>query len=148
MSAAEDALVEAMAAAVYSIDPLPKPGPGGDDGPLWLDATFDEVSNGHRNRLRQKARAALAALRQHRPDVAAVLGGWQPIETAPKDGSDVLIRCPGDSVHEARWIDWSNSRYDLRHRLTGWYWAGYDGAVGPVFPTHWRPLPPPPECAP
>lgn len=138
-----DALVEAMARAICA-----QSRPNADPD-AW---TAPERGSMQQRRIwhlfEPMARAALAALRQHRPDVAAVLGGWQPIETAPKDGSDVLIRCPGDSVHEARWIDWSNSRYDLRHRLTGWYWAGYDGAVGPVLPTHWRPLPPPPECAP
>ena len=68
--------------------------------------------------------------------------GWQPIETAPKDGTHILIFCPHDDVPIA----------------VGHMWAG----EGPAFwsyadellmnvcpegcdPTHWMPLPPPPE---
>jgi hypothetical protein len=66
---------------------------------------------------------------------------WQPIETAPKDGTRVMLTCAGyvgrtgpfsppdcanDAVHLARFLD---------------YWE-------PFIPndwTHWLPLPPPPN---
>ena len=72
---------------------------------------------------------------------------WQPIETAPKDGTPVLVFCPefpaehsrnvAPRVMEARW---NNPGMDPRN-----------GAWGdPVYdewncePTHWMPLPAPP----
>lgn len=55
--------------------------------------------------------------------------GWQPIETAPRDGSFVLIAC-GD-VYKAR--------YD---EIEDMWFFDVDGCA--VDPTHWRPLPAPP----
>lgn len=58
---------------------------------------------------------------------------WQPIETAPRDGTEVLLFQEGQR-NVARWIQ---------------------SAVGPVWctpdahalyrPSHWQPLPKPPE---
>lgn len=66
---------------------------------------------------------------------------WQPISTAPKDGTSVIIAAQSGCVGEAEFQDGS------------WWWAGWyeeswavpvekeNGAV-----THWMPLPaPPPE---
>lgn len=64
---------------------------------------------------------------------------WQPIETAPKDGTFVLIGF-GDSVGEARWVE------------NAWYWANNDPGDSwgrPVYEheaTHWMPLPAPPQA--
>lgn len=67
---------------------------------------------------------------------------WQPIETAPKDGSMILAWCVhphAEVVPDAeeyrcavvtRWID---------HNGGGWTWYGMSGRF-----THWRPLPAPP----
>ena len=56
---------------------------------------------------------------------------WQPIETAPKDGSDVLVW----------WPDWMAqpirvAHYEQRHDI---WLTGRDSAAQP--PTHWMPLP-------
>ena len=63
---------------------------------------------------------------------------WQPIETAPKDGTSVLIS-NGVSVGEAHYEEYAE----------GWFWAGghsTDAVDYKVWtPTHWRPLPPPPK---
>lgn len=68
------------------------------------------------------------------------MGEWQPIETAPKDGRDILAWCSG--YHVATWFDcW---RYDSRHPEAehdgGWVIGG--GYV--IKPTAWQPLPAPP----
>lgn len=58
--------------------------------------------------------------------------GWQPIETAPKDGTRVLLVINhgewGDAVWTGLWAD-------------GWM-VSYGKAQ--ANPTHWMPLPPPP----
>jgi len=82
---------------------------------------------------------------------------WKPIETAPKDGSEFLS-CGGPDgskgqVYPTRWLSpgpytTENGKNVAGERRFQWpdgfYWAGYDGFVGPVTPTDWQPLPPPP----
>lgn len=64
--------------------------------------------------------------------------GWQPIETAPKDGSEGLVGC---------WV-YADEKRRIR-RWSCWYIdfnggdLGCDGEWGDE-PTHWMPLPPPP----
>lgn len=58
--------------------------------------------------------------------------GWMPIETAPKDGADVLgwsrtFRCPQTVSFDRKWGAWSS--------IPGRYGCN---------PTHWQPLPKPP----
>ena len=69
-------------------------------------------------------------------------GDWQPIETAPKDGTPILGYDPGrtgegyfDSVYVVRWME--NS---WQH---GWIEAGGEG-YDTYHPTHWMPRPNPP----
>jgi hypothetical protein len=64
---------------------------------------------------------------------------WQPIETAPKDGTEVLLWIKGDeeSPRKGRWEE----RLDLRR---GHKWCVAYGWCEDT-PTHWMPLPEPPE---
>jgi hypothetical protein len=57
---------------------------------------------------------------------------WQPIETAPKDGSIIIVAAP--AVGAARWSHF---------REPAGYWEWFSG--GRCRPTHWMPLPSPPE---
>lgn len=75
---------------------------------------------------------------------------WQPIDTAPRDGTWVLV-CGGitddeDSARSHAVAQWSNY---LNGGTTDWHWqfAWYDGGYYGRYedPTHWMPLPPPPE---
>jgi len=64
---------------------------------------------------------------------------WQPIETAPRDGSRVLL-----------WArDTVSSDDEFRFRIgifTGRYWMGINGEVeDELFPTHWALVEPPRE---
>ena len=65
---------------------------------------------------------------------------WQPIETAPKDGTIILVAIEhsnGPLLHD---IVWWNDYRDY------WESAGYDwkyDEVEHIF--HWMPLPPPPK---
>ena len=67
---------------------------------------------------------------------------WQPIETAPKDGTRILVSCVYEvegQTHSYEWADW-----------WGWddEWEGWldfpSQIPAPVPPTHWMPLPAPP----
>lgn len=66
---------------------------------------------------------------------------WQLIETAPRDGTSILL-WDGRSVFEGGWFD---SWYGDESGAC-WMAANLDEEYGAaVFPTHWQPLPPPPN---
>lgn len=67
--------------------------------------------------------------------------GWQPIETAPKDGRDFLVWNRENRVRKARWYERSSS--DLGISL--YEGDGVNSFKGGIQPTHWMPLPAPPE---
>lgn len=77
-----------------------------------------------------------AAIRALKSAPCSPDSGWQPIATAPEDGTSVIVS-NGTSVGEAKY-----------HEDAGWYWAGsdptdyWDGAAYQI--THWQPLPAPP----
>ena len=62
---------------------------------------------------------------------------WKPIDTAPKDGTSVLVSCEG-AVHEAKY----HADED------GWWLANTDPTDywdGRVYPDMWMPMPKPPS---
>lgn len=70
---------------------------------------------------------------------AAVASQWKPIESAPKDGTEILGYAGGDVAG----VEWR----------TRWgYWSllvcGAHAEDGEWWPTHWMPIPPPPEITP
>ena len=82
---------------------------------------------------------------------------WQPIETAPKDGTSILIYTQG-MVIEARYCtgSWSEDTPISPAEYDGAVWCAFDDALafeieetphgdfcGEV--THWQPLPEPPQ---
>jgi len=92
----------------------------------------------------------IEACAQELADTLSALGGrpetgWQPIATAPKDGTAILIWQPRtDFVRSVReWKNCDDSRYAVG------YWRTWVGSWGnrndaDVEPTHWQPLPSPP----
>lgn len=64
---------------------------------------------------------------------------WQDIKTAPKDGTKILLSCPARRgeypgvVEKCYWHVWGHA--------SGKWWDW----VCPDKPTHWMPLPSPPE---
>jgi hypothetical protein len=75
--------------------------------------------------------AEIEALRQ-RAERAEVALQWRPIETAPRDGTFVLTRSPYGQVCQ----DFADSNSS---EMICQSWSGN--------PTHWMPLPPPPDAA-
>ena len=79
---------------------------------------------------------------------------WERIETAPRDGTDILVCFDCASVLVAH-IAWWRSKEDspeFTDEDVGW-WSYTRGSVtqemldGYRTPTHWMPLPDPPEAA-
>lgn len=73
---------------------------------------------------------------------AAIASRWQPIETAPKDGQEVILR-RGKRVGSAMWVHWPST--DFEEAGEGWS-IGFDSESwdGENAPTEWQPLPAPP----
>lgn len=78
---------------------------------------------------------------------------WKPIESAPKDGTAILLT-NGKDVAEGHWYFEEGGTTEHRD-LDGRYidqtesdgydgWLDWDGGMQPD-PTHWMPLPAPPE---
>lgn len=68
---------------------------------------------------------------------------WQPIETAPKDGTTVIVgRNMGDFFGFVRGTGWFEG--DPKSFMSGWVSRGFTdppGELGLAHPTHWMPLP-------
>jgi len=79
------------------------------------------------------------------------MSAWQPIDTAPKDGSQLLLFCgdyePPFFVGSFTWIDLPKDHED--------YWEGWSFSEEILAnhcgaepePTHWMPLPATPDQA-
>ena len=68
--------------------------------------------------------------------------GWQPIETAPRDGTPILAAIPTPAISgQTHWrgvLFWSNG--------SGGFWLNRDNRVlMPGDPTYWMPLPAGPD---
>ncbi len=94
-----------------------------------------------------------ATIREAADALQALERVWQPIETAPKDGTQVILT-NGVSVAQGNWLH--SEPFIREHRdLEGRYIDqdesdGYDGwidFIGGMMPepTHWMPLPTPPK---
>lgn len=79
---------------------------------------------------------------------------WMPIETAPKDGTRILLFCNRvwDEYHNpARSGHWFSEvkavKDEVAYRVNGWWLDGFDHPFNepPFCPTHWMPLPNPPK---
>lgn len=94
-----------------------------------------------------------AARRDAKEAEACLVEGWQPIETAPKDGTEIILGWDIASVWIVR-SGWWEDGFDMieggydeecegwwsyRHSVTQEKLDGYDN------PTHWMPLPKPPK---
>lgn len=70
---------------------------------------------------------------------------WQPIETAPKDGTEVILWLghPFSRIKHARWFDgwemWIHAE-DPTPNENDDMWG-----TGSLVPTHWMPLPERPQ---
>lgn len=78
-------------------------------------------------------------------DAAGNLGDWQSIDTAPLDGTWVMLcggHCEGEeSEYDGRPVvaQWTPHPNGAGRWQFAWYDGGYFGSYG--GPTHWMPLP-------
>lgn len=68
---------------------------------------------------------------------------WLPINTAPKDGTKILLYIPeaeGVKVKMGYWLDYYEVRYGKKRDFSRWY---YEMALFETQsdPTHWMPVP-------
>lgn len=75
---------------------------------------------------------------------------WRPIETAPKDGSSILLFIPGFECRKVYCGYWDDDRYAAKPKP---YWSNdAERWLGKVSvrsntPSHWMPFPDPPTDA-
>lgn len=69
---------------------------------------------------------------------------WQPIETAPKDGTSILAFMP-DAAEQFRIMPIEMLDFNDGDGPQWWQADVDDGHPLEVTPTHWMPLPQPPE---
>lgn len=78
--------------------------------------------------------------------LAAQGAGWRPIESAPRDGTHILLGYIGSHSEEGFWMgDASRNHWNE----TGWYATGEDVLCEhPSHPELWQPLPAAPQAQP
>jgi hypothetical protein len=67
---------------------------------------------------------------------------WQPIETAPKDGTSVLL-ADNDEIQICQWSE--RNVFGVREWCYGHCEGEYNSRYTFDCPTHWMPLPEPPK---
>ena len=72
--------------------------------------------------------------------------GWLPIESAPKDGTRIMLWNGGDEPVFAHWdtsLEWGKGSRPVNDWVSDWLTVdGYDAGADRVHsPTHWQPLP-------
>jgi hypothetical protein len=72
---------------------------------------------------------------------------WQPIETAPKDGSWIILWAKDHLEHFGDYPDKSLEYWVARWSNNAWRWYNQDDEVvcNDYEMTHWMPLPDPPQ---
>jgi hypothetical protein len=76
--------------------------------------------------------------------------GWQPIETAPKDGTEIEVLSEEGDIDQVRW---ELTRACVLGARAGAYGEGWESALAGYLPvedrfTHWQPLSAPPASTP
>jgi hypothetical protein len=144
--AAEPVETAARCPACFATDPCPshvcehpgKAAPPPAEAPLDADAAYAEECRQAAAWYRERA---IATALHERDTLAAQQ--WQPIETAPKDGSVVWTWTDRQS-DRLRALIWA--RPNLRPQLAKQWVSPVAKCAPTYYPTHWMPLPDPPRA--
>ena len=68
-------------------------------------------------------------------------GHWQTIDTAPRDGTSILIRFGNDGVSQARYVIGSSHPWRFIDTRDGMPWMVNNAVDSEYGPTHWMPMP-------
>lgn len=82
-----------------------------------------------------QARAALAAQQ------GAQVPQWQPIKTAPRDGSNLLLRFGSDGVSQGKFVPGLPHPWKFIDTNDGVTWLVNHAIDGPGGPSHWMRMP-------
>jgi len=117
---------------MYQLLPLPLPKPAFTDEGTFYDGDGQSLAllNVYftADQVKDYARACM--------EVRARPAGWQPIATAPRDGSAFITFIPGEDTEHCFDISGWNEEYESFWK----YGCGFE------FVTHWMPLPEPPAA--
>lgn len=69
---------------------------------------------------------------------------WKTIDTAPKDGTEILIFVPMEYTGGKKRLGYGVAKYDYSNKFSWSIPLNYAQNIEGE-PTHWMPLPPPPE---
>lgn len=110
------------------------------------DAANDARHRKDYERANALVKARIALWRAAQP---ASVAGWRPIETAPKDGSAILVWPPTYPSRPCSVARWNDDRYAKKPRP---YWeredtSGFITRSRETSTTHWMPLPAAPQPA-
>jgi hypothetical protein len=77
------------------------------------------------------------------------MSDWQPIETAPKDGTRIIAVVAGYHICVGVWVNKAWCYFDASDFFSEGMWERYQrerAEAGASWePTHWMPLPAPPQ---
>lgn len=104
--------------------------------PTITDAMVEAACRTYENHPFVRRSASQAAMRAALE--AAERAAWRPIEEAPKDGTALL-------VWDARWKECMRAACTGAHSDVRGDWFSVSDGYWLPNPTHFRPLPPPPE---
>lgn len=133
LCAAPKAAVRAIAALTPPAEPVSRPAGEGEREALarLIRERIGRDFDGECHLTEGEAYRIIALLRPAAPG-----GGWQPIETAPKDGESILAICATAYSPVAGGTWWNEGWTHYSRPDEKWH-----GGVGRWFPTHWMPLP-------
>lgn len=86
----------------------------------------------------------LAAALDREAEISRTIGAWLPIESAPKNGREIILGEPGDSY--AGFYSTVENRRSWANPDGNWFAEmdrGNEYCAKPQSPTHWQPLPEP-----
>lgn len=75
-------------------------------------------------------------------NAAQVPSPWQPIATAPRDGTNILIRFGQDGVSQAKYVPGIPHPWQFIDTNDGITWMVNHSVDKPLYgPSHWAPFP-------